>query len=415
MTALRTAGCMGLLIGLAGCGSSPAPRPGAAKANAAAAAAPAVRVSVAAARQGPLASDAALTAEFRADQEVDVMAKTSGYLKKIEVDVGDPVRQGQLLATIEVPEMEDELAKNEVAITRSRSELERARLEVGRARTAREMTELSYSRLASVMEKRPGLVAQQEIDTVRNRDLLAQSQIATAQSALTSAEQSVRMLEAETARLRTLQSYTRVTAPFDGLVTKRFADVGALIQAGTSSQAKPLVRIAQTRKVRLVLPVPEAVVPRLRVGSAIEVRVESLNRTFTGRIARFSHQIQTATRTMETEVDVPNPSGVLVPGMFAQALLRLDERTQAITVPVEAVDHEKDGASVLVASGGTLERRGVTLGLETPERVEIRQGLAAGELVVLGNRSQYRAGQKVEVLRVDGGESAAVAPGKGRG
>lgn len=373
-------------------------------------------MAVATARRLPLMSELALTAEFHPDQEVDVMSKVSGYLKKIEVDVGDRVTAGQLLATIEIPELEDDLTKNAAAITRSRAELERTAEDLKRAQTAREMTELSFSRLSSVMDKRPGLVAQQEIDTVRNRDLLAQSQIASAKSTLAAAEQSVRMLEADSARIRTLQSYTRITAPFGGLVTKRFADTGAMIQAGTSShtQAMPLVRIAQTRVLRLILPVPESAVPRLRLGATIEVDVESIKQTLTGRIARFAGQIDSATRTMETEVDVPNPRGALVPGMFAQARIRLEERKAALSIPIDAVDIAQNKTSVLtVTPAGTLERRPIVTGLETPERVEVIVGLAEGELVVIGNRSQFKAGQKVDAKPVDDDGDAPAAKGRG--
>jgi len=265
------------------------------------------------------------------------------------------------------------------------------------------------------LDKRPGLVAQPDIDTVRNQDLVAQSQIESAKAALATTEQSVRILEAETARIKTLQSYTRITAPFGGLVTKRYADNGAMIQAGTSSQtqARPLVRIAQTNTLRLILPVPESVVPRLRLGGPVEVSVEALNQTLTGRIARFSGQIQTSTRTMETEVDVPNPKGTLVPGMFAQARLRMDERHGKISVPVDAVDRENAHTTVLaVTQAGTLERRTVALGLETSDRVEIKSGLAEGELVVMGNRSQFKPGQKVSPSAIDGeGPASAKEPG----
>ncbi|MFN7918831.1 MAG: efflux RND transporter periplasmic adaptor subunit [Bryobacteraceae bacterium] len=376
-------------------------------------AAPAVpRVAVVAAAHTQLDHDLAITAEFRPYQEVDVMAKVAGYLSKIEVDVGSRVEQGQLLATIEVPEMADEMSKNAAAISRSQAELERARQDVKRAETAREMTELSYSRLAAVSEKRPGLVAQQEIDTVKNRDLLAQSQVAAAKSTLAATEQSVHVLEAEAARLRTLQAYLKVTAPFAGVVTKRFADTGAMIQAGSSSQGKPIVRVAQTQVLRLVLPVPEAVVPRLRLGMPIGVHVESLGRNFDGRVARFSNQIQTSTRTMDTEVDVPNQGAVLVPGMFAEARLVLEHKT-GVGIPVEAVDHAKGKTSVmLVGTGGTLEQRDVVTGLETPEQVEIVSGVAEGDLVVIGNRSQLRTGQKVDPQKVERPRGGAE---KGRG
>ena len=352
---------------------------------------PLTRVAVASVERIPLTSELAITAEFRPDQEVEVRAKVSGYIKKIEVDVGDRVAPGQLLATIEIPEMDDDLTRNAAAITRSQAEIARAEQDLKRAETVREMTQLSYSRLASVLDKRPGLVAQQEIDTVRNQDLVAQSQVGSAKAALTSAEQSVKVLEAEASRIRTLQNYTRVTAPFAGLVTKRYADNGAM------SQATPLVRIAQTQVLRLILPVPESVVPRLRVGGTVEVHVEAIDQTLTGRISRLSGQIQTSTRTMETEVDVPNPRGTLVPGMFAEARLRLDERLKALSVPVDAVDHEKGQASVLLVNAErTLEHRTIVVGMETAERVEVKSGLVEGDLVVLGNRSQFKAGQKVD-------------------
>ena len=396
-----------MLLGSAGCSRSPQESSQQAPPRAV------TRVAVTPARRMPLVSDLSLTAEFRPHQEVDVMAKVSGYLNSIQVDVGDRVREGQLLAVIEVPEMGDELLKNGAAITRSQAELQRAKQEVERALMAREFTEISHSRLAAVVEKRPGLVAQQEIDTVRNRDLLAQSQIATARSTLAATEQSVHILEAETGRLKTLQNYTRVTAPFDGVVTKRFADTGAMIQAGTSSQSRPIARIAETRVLRLILPVPESAVPRLRAGSMVEVRVESLGQTFSGRIARFSNQIQTATRTMETEVDVPNPRSILMPGMFAQAVIRIDERLNALSVPVDAVNHEHGKSMVLVVNReGILESRTVLLGIETPQQVEVTKGLEEGDLVVLGNRSQLRVGQKVESKRVDEQPDAA-SKGKG--
>src|SRR5438309_112058 len=117
-----------------------------------------------------------------------------------------------------------------------------------------------------------------------------------------------------------MYEYARVTAPFAGVITKRYADTGSMIQAGTASQtqAMPLVRLSENELLRLILPVPESVVPRIRIGEAVEVDVTALHRTFTGKVARFANKLQTSTRTMETEVDVPNPSMVLVPGMYAE-------------------------------------------------------------------------------------------------
>lgn len=371
------------------------------------------RVAAVAVERRRLTSNLTLTAEFRPDHEVDVMAKVSGYLKAVNVDAGDRVKLGQVLATIEIPEMEDDIARNAAAITRSRAELTRANEEVKRAETARELTQISYTRLASVMEKKPGLVAQQEVDTVRNRDLIAQSQIAAAKSALAAAEQSVRILEAEAARLRTMKAYTSVLAPFTGLVTRRWAEPGGMIQAGVASQtaAMPVVRVAQIGVLRLILPVPESAVPQIRTGGRVEVRVPTLQRSFDGRVSRASGQIQPATRTMETQVDVQNPQGVLVPGMFAEAVLQLADRPDALSVPLDAIDRDKDNKpSVLaVSEAKVLERRPVVLGLETADFAEIREGLKEGDLVVTGSRSRFKPGQKVSV-KVE----AATAKGRGQ-
>lgn len=396
MTQLRVCPALCLLFAfVAGCGKPSQP--------AVEARAPEKRsVSVVEVRRSTLINELALTAEFLPFQEVDVMAKVSGYIKKIEVDVGQRVAQGQLLATVEVPEMADDIAKFAASIERSQAELARARNEVKRTETAYEMAHLSYTRLAAVQKSRPGLVAQQEIDTARNRDLLAESQIATAKASLAAAEQSLKMQEADAGRAKTLYAYTRVTAPFDGVVSKRYLDTGAMIQAGTSShtQAMPVARISQTHTLRLVLPVPESAVPKLRVGMPVQVKVQALDREISARVSRFTGRINAATRTMQAEVDVPNPQGSLAPGMFAEAILRLDERPSVLAVPPTAIDSEHGKHSVLLVSPqGRLTRREIETGIETAESVEIREGLQEGDLVVSGGRGQLKEGQTVDAKR----------------
>ncbi len=147
----------------------------------------------------------------------------------------------------------------------------------------------------------------------------------------------------------------------------------------------------------MILPIPESVIPRLKIGAPVEVRVGSLNRTFRGRLARETGRIISATRTMETEVDVPNPGGSLVPGMFADARLRLEERS-VLSIPVAAVDQTADSSSVMVVTKtDTVERRRIVPGLETADRVEVQSGLDPGDLVVVSGRGQLEPGTKVVV------------------
>ena len=357
-----------------------------------------VVVPVAKATPADLSRDVVLTAEFRPYQEVDVHAKVAGYLKKIYVDIGDRVKQGQLLAELEIPEMADDLVRSRASARLSRANVDRARNELSRAQSAHEASHLSYTRLAAVLKTRPNLVAQQEIDEAMARDRVGQAQVSSARAALAAAEQQVQVSDAEVKKTETLDAYSKITAPFDGVVTSRYADTGAMIQAGTASQtqAMPVIRLSQNDLLRLVLPAPESVITRIQLGKTVEVRVSSLNRNFTGRIARFSGHLSLSTRTMETEVDVPNPSLVLVPGMYAEVSLTLEKREDALAVPLEAIANpETDPTVMMVGPGDLLMVKPVKLGLETPRRVEVVSGLSAGDLVVVGSRSQFHPGQRV--------------------
>ena len=341
-----------------------------------------------------------LTAEFKPFQEVDVMAKVAGYVKQINVDVGDRVQQGQLLATLEIPEMTDDLRRADAAVVRARADVTRARDELRRAQSAHDFARLSFERLSAVSEKKPGLVAQQEIDEAQSRSLVTEAQVAAANSALASAQEQVNVNSADTEKVKTLMDYRRVTAPFAGVVTRRYADTGSMIQAGIASQtqAMPVIKLSQNSLLRLILPVPESAVPSVHIGQQVEVRVPTLNRTFPGKVARFVAKVSLATRTMDTEVDVPNPSLILIPGMYAEVDLTLERRRQVLAVPVMAVDLDSTGGAgqvMVVTPNNRVERRKVTLGIETANHIEIRSGLNEGDSVVLSGRTTLQPGQEV--------------------
>lgn len=381
-----------LCIAMAGCGHSDSD---AVKADASA---PPV-VAVAKTERRDLARQTVLTAEFRPFQEVDVMAKVSGYIKTINVDVGDRVQKGQLLATLEIPEMNDDLTRAQATVSRSDAEVARAQDDIRRAESAHKIAHLTYERLASVAKNEPGMIAQQELDAAQSKDLEAEAQVSGAKSNLNTAMQSAGISRAEQGKVKTMFDYTRVTAPFSGVVTKRFADTGSMIQAGTASQtqAMPVVRISENSHLRLIVPVPESAVPSIRLGESIEVRVPTLQRSFTGRVARFSDRVQQSTRTMDTEIDVPNPSLVLIPGMYAEVTLMLEKRDAAIAVPITALQRSEAGSAavLVVTQQNRVETRAIKTGLETSRDAEVQSGLREGELVVIGNRSALRDGEAV--------------------
>jgi RND family efflux transporter MFP subunit len=361
--------------------------------------APTVAVAKVATRN--LSNDLVLTAEFKPYQEVDVMAKVAGYIKEIRVDVGDRVKKDELLATLLVPEMDDDLRRDQAAVDRSLADVQRAQDELSRAKSAHEIAHLAYTRLAGVAEKKPGLVAQQEIDDAHGKDLVAEAQVSAAQSAISAAKQQVDVNKAELQKVHTLIDYTRVTAPFTGVVTKRYADTGSMIQAGTASaqQAMPVVKLSENGLLRLILPVPESSVPTVHIGQAVEVNVPSLHRTFPGRVARFADKLSLATRTMDTEVDVPNPDLVLIPGMYAEVNLTLQHHDGVLTVPVTAVDIDSTDAGrgqvMVVGANNHVEQRQIELGMQTANRVEVRAGLNDGDLVVVSGRATLLPGEEV--------------------
>jgi RND family efflux transporter MFP subunit len=365
-------------------------------------------VAVVQATRADLSTDLVLTAEFEPFQEIDVMAKVSGYIKDIKVDIGDRVKEQQLLATLEIPEMQDDLARAAASLDEANADLAAARDELQRAQSTHDMAHLSYSRVLDVSKKEPGLVPQQEVDEAHSRDLVAEAQVSGAKSRITASEQRIRVSQAEQSRVKTLYQYATITAPFAGVVTKRYANNGSLIQAGTASQsqAMPVVRLSENGLLRLALPVPESAVPLIHLGEPVDVRVSALHRSFPGRVARFSDKVEEATRTMKTEVDVPNPTLVLVPGMYAEVDLVTEERKHVLTVPVEAVDGSGSSARVFtVQPSGIIQIVPVSLGIETARQIEIRSGdLKEGDDVVVGSRAGLKDGNKVQpkVIRLTG-------------
>jgi RND family efflux transporter MFP subunit len=236
------------------------------------------------------------------------------------------------------------------------------------------------------------------VDDAQGKDLAASSQVDAGQSALEAAQSQVAAAKAKLARDQTLFDYSKITAPFTGVVTERYANLGTLVQAGTTStQAMPIVKLSEDDLFRLVIPVPESYVHFIRVGDPVDVRVPSLNRTFPGKVARSSVDVSAATRTMHTEVDVRNPNHVLVPGLYAEADLTLEHREDIPTIPLQAVNHEGEKNTVYVVTRNhEIEDRPITLGLQTANDAEVVSGLAEGEQVVVSDRSGLKPGETVQ-------------------
>jgi RND family efflux transporter MFP subunit len=339
-----------------------------------------------------------LSSELVPFQEIDVYAKESGYVKKLTVDYGSRVKAGQVMAILEIPELEAQLQEDQAEIKNASNQVTRAQHELERYQAQYNALHLQYTRLNGVFQSQPGIVAQQEVDDAQGKDLAASSQVDAGQAAREAAQSQLSVARAKLSRDQSLFDYSRITAPFPGIVTERYANLGTLMQAGTgsSTQAIPLVKLSEDDLFRLVIPVPESYVRYIRIGDPVNVRVPSLNRTFPGKVARFSVDVRSDTRTMHTEVDVANPQRVLLPGLYADAELELDQKADIATVPVQALNHEGDKTTVFVVNGdGVLEERTVQVGMQTSSDAEIASGVKAGEQVVVSDHSGLKSGQKV--------------------
>ena len=302
------------------------------------------------------------------------------------------------MAVLEIPELEAQLKQDQAGISNAQEAVNRAQRVVDQIEAQRKPAHENADRLTSVGKSHPGLVAQQEIDDAEGKDLALASQIEAGKAAVQAAKSTLDEANARLERDRALFSYSRITAPFTGVVTQRYANLGALMQAGTSSpSATPLVRLSEDDQFRLVIPVPESYVKYIRIGDPVDVRVSSLDKNFTGTVKRFSEDVSAETRTMHTEVQLENPTHVLKPGLYAEATLTLEHKNNALAVPLQAIKRSGDEATVLlVDANNALQERKVDLGLQTATDAEILGGLAQGDRVVISDRSGLKAGMQVK-------------------
>lgn len=355
-------------------------------------------VSVALVQKQHLQTSLTLSSELVPFQEIDVYAKEAGYIKQLLVDYGTRVHQGQLMAVLEIPELQAQLEQDEAAIKAASDQVMRTGQDVHGFEAQAKVAHLIYARLNSVAESKPGLVAQQEVDDAQGKDLSSQAQFEAAKSTLANAESELAVAQARLKHDQALYQYSRITAPFDGVVTQRYANLGALMQAGTNSstQAMPLVRLSQEDLFRLSIPVPESYVRYIRIGDLVQVHVPALDETFPGHVARFSVQVAQDTRTMYTEVDVENRTRELMPGLYAEASLSLERKTDTLAVPLQAVDRQGARTMVdVVDQANQVQARNITLGIQTPDYAEVLNGLHQGERVIVSDRSALSHGETV--------------------
>jgi RND family efflux transporter MFP subunit len=379
------------LVAVTGCGHSSGSSP-----SVSAEAPP--RAAVVQVRRAPLSNTLSIAGEFLPYQEVELHAKVAGYIKNINVDIGDRVHRGQVLAVLEIPELTAQLQSASAGVRHSQEEITHAQNEVSRAEAEYAALHAAAARLKQASEARPGLIAEQELDDATAKDRSAEAQVDAAKSALAASRQQLEVSQADREHYSALSEYSRITAPFDGVVTWRYADTGSLIQAGTSNvSSQPVVKLSQVSVLRLRIPVPESLAASVRDGEPADIRVKATDQHLSGKVIRSTDSLDRSTRTMQVEVDVPNGDYKLTPGMYADVSLRVQNDPNALTLPLQAINRGANKTSVLlVNSQNQVEEREIHTGIEGSDRIQILSGLNEGDRVIVGNLGAYRPGQHVD-------------------
>jgi RND family efflux transporter MFP subunit len=384
-----------------------------------------VSAAVSVVQRGKISHVLSLAGQFQPYQVIDVHAKVSGYVRHIYVDIGDRVRAGQTLAVLEVPELTAQYRGSQSEQQRSKEQISIAQHEISRAQASHVALQANYDRLLQASKAQSGLIAEQELDDARAKAAASQAQVDAARSTLSAARQQSDVAQADMERYGALEAYTTIAAPLSGVVIWRYADTGALIQAGTSSESQslPLIKLSQSDLLRLRLPVPEDAVGYIHDGNAVRIRVDALHRSLTGKTARFTRNVSLDTRTMETEIDVPNKDLSLMPGMYANTYVQLSHQENVLTVPLLAVQRDDPGHTtvLVVDSENHVHRQPVVLGIQGSLLAEVKSGLQQGDRVVLGNAARYMDGERItprvepqpanDVMHEEGGMTDAANEG----
>jgi RND family efflux transporter MFP subunit len=350
------------------------------------------RVTVVRAERSAAASSVVLPGSVEPLQETAVYARANGYVRKWFFDIGAHVKQGEVMAELEVPDIDQEL-------TQAQATARQAHAQIRQAETQLELAKITNQRYAALGPS--GVVTQQEVDQYRAGYDAQQANVAAAKAAHGSA-----LANAE--RVHDLKSFGVIVAPFDGVVTARTAEVGQLVMAGTGT-GKPLFKVAEVDTVRVFVNVPQLYAGGITLGMDAPTTVREMpGRAFAGKVARTAHELDVGTRTLLTEVDIPNPDDSLLAGMYGQVSFHMAGQGDALFVPATAVLIDARGTRVAVVHDGALSWRRVEVERDLGDRLVISTGLAEGEVVVAAPSDRLVEGMRIRAKEAKSPESRIV-------
>lgn len=343
-----------------------------------------------------------LPGNIQAITEAPILARTDGYMKARFVELGDHVKAGQTLAELDAPEMEEQLHAARATLDQARASLDQAEANLEQGKSDLELAKVSAQRWGDLAKS--GIVAQQENDKYRLEYQAKTASVKALEKALNVQKNAIAAAEANVARMENLKSYKYVKAPFAGVITLRNVDAGALVSAGNTL----LFRIAQTDRLRTYVSVPQTWVSSVHPGQAASIRVAGLpGREFAGTVARTANALDPASRTLLVEVNVPNPTGALLPGMSGQVDLSAPRRDAPLVIPADALVIRSNGSEVaVVRPDRTVHVQKIEVGRDYGDRLEILHGLTEGDTVIQNPGDVVREGMKVDPVAAGNADHA---------
>jgi len=359
------------------------------------------RVSVMMAQRADSRGTLILPGNIQAVTEAPILARAEGFIKQRYVDIGDHVTAGQLLADIEAPDLDQQVRQARAAVEQAQADLERAAAALEQGKANESIAKVTAERWENLVRR--GVVSRQENDQYQAQYQAQAANVRALERALAASKSNLGAAEANRARLLELQGYLKVKAPFTGVVTLRNVDVGALVNAGNTL----LFRIAQTNLLRTYVNVPQSSAADVHVGQNAALSIaESPEAKFTGKVTRTANALDPATRTLLTEIQVPNPDGRLLPGMYVQVDLNLPRKDPPLLIASDTLVVRPEGTLVaLVGTGNVVHFRRVTVGRDFGDRIEILSGMVEGERAIVNPNDSVQEGVKVSPIA--GGDSGA--------
>jgi multidrug efflux pump subunit AcrA (membrane-fusion protein) len=358
------------------------------------------RVEVVHPRRVTVARRLQTNATLAAFEEADLFAKVTGYLSDVRVDIGDDVKAGQVLAVIDIPELEQQLAEDQAQLASKQSALETARRQVDHDRANRTLQDITLKRQEALFKDQ--WVPAQMVDQTRADAAVAKANVGVAKANRTLAAHQIDLAAATVEKTKALLAYSQIVAPFDGVVARRLVNRGDLVQAPTGTLMTPLFTVQRIDTIRVFCDVPENDVPLVHIGDPAIVKPSGLEgKPFIGKVTRYSLRLDPETRNMRTEIDLPNPEERLYPGMYAQVSLEMNRRPDVLTVPAAAVGSDGDGSFVNTIADNRITRLAVRTGLTDNGRIEVTAGLSEGTPVVAIVKGAPPPGTAVQPSKVN--------------